>query len=393
MMTGPLIMAALWSLRPAVAFTPATTTAFSSTKRASLRLFSSASSSTIIAVENCVSRLSTLKTLISKHGVPGSRECHTGENDLEPIEFAPELVSALTGPDEELANLHPYLYPIAKSQTSGTYVCAYRNPYLEETGKKHPWPIVEARLGGPGMSLLALNSEHLMRRIVCECDFAETDQDLIKLYNEGLGQGLLSDAALDAPYETGSVAKLGYGVDKYVLLRVGPFPDLYQTMAKNHLVKGDEQSSLIAAEACNSKLPGFGSNFAYYARLLSSLPNRVEETRDAARMCLRMPLPTMGLTMDDFKEVAVLGLMADQDDSTEVAVEKLKAMYEKMREVEREEDPNQGKTPVQMAIDEANYILDSAVLDGKEWKETRPAVGKIFREAGLEDMADFVDNR
>ena len=66
-----------------------------------------------------------------------------------------------------------------------------------------------------------------MRRIACENDVAEAPgRDLVSLYNTGLGNGKLAPA-LDAPYESGSVDQLGYGLDKYVLLRVGPFPDLY----------------------------------------------------------------------------------------------------------------------------------------------------------------------
>jgi hypothetical protein len=63
-----------------------------------------------------------------------------------------------------------------------------------------------------------------------------------------------------------------------MLLCIGPFPDLYQNMAYQHYKHGGEQSSLIAAEAANSKMAGFGSTFCFYARLLSSFPNHQEET-------------------------------------------------------------------------------------------------------------------
>jgi hypothetical protein len=379
-----LMMAALLILKPSFAFLSSTSTTRS---KLTTRLFGAASTS--VAVESSVSRLSTLQTLLARHGAPGSRDCNLPD-DLMPFDDPPELVSALTGPDEQLANLHPYLYPIAKSKASGSYICAYRNPRVEEAGT--PWPIVEAQLGGPGMQVLALNSEHLMRRIVCECDFAGKNQDLLQLYNDGL---LLQQdtVATTPPYETGSVQKLGYGVDKYVLLKVGPFADLYQQMAQLHVAKGDEQSALISAEACNGKFAGFGSNFAFYARLLSSLPSgkRSEEARDAARMCLRMPLPTTGLTLPDFKQVAVLGQLAHETDSISVAMEKLKAMYERMREADRDDD--KGKTPEQVAIDEANYILDLAVLERKEWSSVREQLGQRLRWAGRDDMANFVDNR
>jgi len=77
--------------------------------------------------------------------------------------------------DDELLNLHPYLFPIMKSSKSGNYICAYRSPHEDtDDGKKsdqQPWPIVEAKAYGPGMKLVSLNSEHLMRRIACEIDF------------------------------------------------------------------------------------------------------------------------------------------------------------------------------------------------------------------------------
>ena len=359
----------------------------------------------VSVVDNNVSRISTLQALLSKHGAPGSSGCAKPNGDLIAVQSAqetPELVSSIGGGwDPELCNLHPYLYPIAKSQSTDHYICAYRNPFQDADNKQdhRPWPIVETTLNGPGMELLALNSEHMMRRIVSQCDFDpehKDSDDTIRLYNEGLGKGLLADAALDTPYEAGSVEKLGYGVDKYVLLRVGPFPDLYGRMSQQHADKGDEQSSLIACEAANNKLAGFGSTFRFYAQTLSKFPGREEEARDAARMCLRLPLPTIGLSYDDFKEVAVLGQIAEESDSTDVALQKLKDLYEKMREAESEQESDpfnqQGRTPEEAAIEEANHVLNMAVLEGNtEWSKLRPELAKRFREIGRDDMATFVD--
>jgi len=182
------------------------------TKRVSTcRLFSSSSS--IVGVENSVSRLSTFQTMLSKYGAPGSFRCQEA-NDLEavsaPSQDAPELVASMTeAGTDELSNLHPYLYPIAKSKSTGHFICAYRNAYADEKESATPWPIVEAALDSPGMNLLALNSEHIMRRIACEKDFAGEDQDAVEIYNDGLGEGLLKDAAFDLPYIPGDVAKLG----------------------------------------------------------------------------------------------------------------------------------------------------------------------------------------
>lgn len=183
-----------------------------------------------------------------------------------------------------------------------------------------------------------------------------------------------------------------YGVDKYILLRVGPFPDLYERMATQHADRGDEQSALIAAEACNRKFTGFGSTFKFQSKLLSSFPKRVEESRDAARMCLRMPLPSIGMTHEDFRELAVLAKLADESDTAEGAMSKLRHMYEKIRQ-HGEKDPaaHQGITPEQAAFEEANYLLDNAVLTGGKWSELRPKLEKLYRSVGREDMADFVN--
>lgn len=189
-------------------------TIITSRRVSACRLFSSSSST--VGVENSVSRISTFQSMITKYGIPGSTGCSLAD-DLEPVlspsQDAPELVASMTAPeDDELSNLHPYLYPIAKSKSTGNLVCAYRNAYTDEgeANSKTPWPIVEATLGGPGMQLLALNSEHLMRRIACEKDFAGDGEEAVTLYNDGLGEGRMADAALDAPYIPGDVEKLGY---------------------------------------------------------------------------------------------------------------------------------------------------------------------------------------
>lgn len=178
-----------------------------------------------------------------------------------------------------------------------------------------------------------------------------------------------------------------------MLLRVGPFPDIYESLALGHAKKSDESSALISAEACNSKISGFASTFLFYAKLLNSFPNREEEARDAARMCLRMPLPSIGLTIDEFREVAILGRIADPSDSDEEVLAKLQRMYEKMREHETDDPRSSGSndmTPEQMALDEANHLLDTTALTGAKWSEVRPTLAEIYKSVGRDEMAEFV---
>lgn len=336
-----------------------------------------------------VSRLSTLQSLLSERGAPGSIGCNQGEGDVQPV-VAPS--------SNEFKDLHPHLIPLSRSKSSGNLVCALKRAYADDADYDSqsitaPWPIVESAVGQPGMRLLSLNSEHLMRRIAADAD-ANLDESeamrIVEIYNDGLGSGVLSDKSMDIAYEMGSVDKLGYGLEKYVLLRVAPFPDLYETMSNQHLSRGDTESSLIAAEASNGKFGGFGSTFSFYAKLLASLPQREDECRDAARVTLRMPLPSLGLTRKDFVDVAKLCDLADSDDTGDSAMSKMLEFYEKIREHEKEENSGD-KSPKQTAMDDANYLLDVACLKGQPYGEVRQQIADIYRQAGMIEDASFAE--
>jgi len=342
-----------------------------------------------------ISRLDTLQTLLNKAGAPGVHTCNI-PGDLEPV----------NAHQNETLKLHPHLYPIAKSTAKPDhYICALRRAYaddaLYESSTNAPWPIVEAKLNGPGYTLLSLNSEHMMRRMAAQADGGESSPDvnadeIVDLYNEHLGKGLqVVESAFDNLYDRGAVEKLGYGVSKYVLLRVGPFPDLYEEMASQHSQRGDESSALIAAEAANGKLTGFASTFKFYAELLSSFPNREDEVRDAARVCLRMALPSIGMNTADFVRVSQLAALCTRNDDRNTALDNMKAMFEKIKNHEEENEKEKANmTPEQVAIEDANQILDKMVFvddDDRDWTTVRKELGDIYASAGLDEMASFVD--
>jgi hypothetical protein len=388
---------------PAKVLQKATTSAScrsSSFKSTIARFMSTDSNNSLIAPSNInISRLSTLQTLLQKAGAPGSRGCNE-PNDLEPV-------STLN------LDLHPHLFPIAQSSSKPDhYICGLRRAYADdamyESSTNAPWPIVEATTNGMGYNLLSLNSEHIMRRIVAqadsdrdenkESDASGTADELVGIYNEDLGKGL-TEKAFDNAYAPGSVTQLGYGASKYILLRVGPFPDLYEEMASQHSARNDESSSLIAAEASNGKFTGFGSTFRFYAELLSSFPNRAEEAKDAARVCLRVPIPSIGLYKEDYvrvAEMASLPALSTPDSSYSPMQEEMKKfeeMYEKIKAHEEEDEQSKANmTPEQMAIEDANKILDRMVFASDiQWSSVRKELGDIYSSAGLDDMAVFVD--
>jgi hypothetical protein len=106
-----------------------------------------------------------------------------------------------------------------------------------------------------------------------------------------------------------------------------------------------------------------------------------------------MPLPSIGLDVKAFRDVGIFGQLAEESDSDEEIFAKLQIMYEKMRDHENE-DPrsgNNGMTPEQRAIDDANYLIDTAALTGANWSEIRPKLAEIYRSVGRDDIATFVN--
>lgn len=58
-------------------------------------------------------------------------------------------------------------------------------------------------------------------------------------------------------YTPGACEALGRGVSRFLFLKVGSFPDVFETLAQEHLAKGDQQSALITCEKAYSLFPGW----------------------------------------------------------------------------------------------------------------------------------------
>ena len=104
-----------------------------------------------------------------------------------------------------------------------------------------------------------------------------------------------------------------------------------------------------------------------------------------------MPLPSIGLGVKEFREVAIYGQMAEESDSDEEMFAKLQIMYEKLREHEKDDPQHNGMTPEQRVIEEANYMIDTAALTGANWSEIRPKLAEVYKSAGRDDIASFVN--
>jgi hypothetical protein len=96
-------------------------------------------------------------------------------------------------------------------------------------------------------------------------------------------------------------------------------------------------------------------------------------------MCLCLPLPAISLDTHDYEEVAELGQISDQP---KLAIQKLKEMYDLIKQA-KEEHPQSvtSKTVVQKAIEEADTLIDEALLTGKDLSSVCSKIAEKFRLA------------
>lgn len=279
----------------------------------------------------------------------------------------------LVAPSDRAA-LHPLFVPLTRKGPTYTGVLRWPTP-----PEDLPLPIVQT--DGLGMRLLSNDPEHLIRRLVVEAD-AEGHPDLDAVVAAG-NAGL----AADAHYKQGDVQALGLGVEKYLLMRVGPFADAYETLAEGHLARGDEQSALVAAERANAVFKGWGRPYAFYAQLLASLQNRELEQKDAAKVAMRLPLWTAAYDRPSLDRLVKLS------GYTEVA--SARQLYEKMAADQQRDKITEGKAPAQVALDRSAYVMDAVMFQeegggGGGWAAARADLAQLYEEGGVPELATFV---
>ncbi|KAK8568185.1 hypothetical protein V6N13_106119 [Hibiscus sabdariffa] len=231
-------------------------------------------------------------------------------------------------------------------------------------------PVVEVRKHG--VWLLANNVDQYIHRILVEEDANgshESDGELFHASSEA-GKKL---------YTRGDFAESQISnLDSYLLKKVGLFPDLLERKVMRHFEEGDQVSAMVTGEFYTKKdlFPGFGRPFVFNAEILLKV-GRTSEAKDSARVALKSPWWTLGCT---YQEVAGIAQWED---------EQIEYIKEKVTEEGRKEDLKKGKAPVQVALDEAAFLLDLASIDGT-WADYLDRVAECYKEAGLNEIANFI---
>lgn len=340
-------------------------------------------------------------------------------------------VLACRAPDEELlaptqrGHLLPFLVPLSRNTRTGRVTALLRWPTPPD---EMPLPIVRTnpvpndgaqggaavngddrrrrhRRGqrqrqhygrGLGVELAANSVDQFLHRDVATRDARGDDIDGRHAADDAEADAIARVRPPQSIYRTGAVHEFGHGLERYLALHAGAFPDVYERLAEHHLAKGDSESALVAMERASSLFKGWARSHCYRAVLLQRL-GRVQEARDAARLALQLPLWTIG-PHDSLASVAALAGYREPDS--------LARIYRRLADDERREEVAQGgKSAEQVALDRAAFTLDAVIAeadcgsngndeDGDEeeedWETVRERLATLYEEARMPQLAYFV---
>lgn len=199
-------------------------------------------------------------------------------------------------------NLNPFLIPLSKDK-SGSMTC-----YIRWPTQKDSLDLQIVRTTETGVALRALSTDHLLRRIAAEMDFFSTPkaEEAIKLLTDsGLqyAQGDYLPLLKSGKFEIGSKEELQLVLDRYLLTKVGAFPDCFERLATNFKSKGDEVSALITCERAVSIFYGWGHPMTFHSNMLHSMSDRQKEASDVAKAALGMPLWTLAGSLSELETI------------------------------------------------------------------------------------------
>ncbi|XP_065873104.1 protein IN CHLOROPLAST ATPASE BIOGENESIS, chloroplastic-like isoform X1 [Euphorbia lathyris] len=293
----------------------------------------------------------------------------------EPPKHLPHLLRLLKTRGECIISpglkqgLIPLVIPLAKN-SSGAVIGLLRWP-TAPAGME--MPVVEVHKHG--VWLLAKTVDQFIHRILVEEDAKMTSKCKEELFCAAADAG-------ENLYTMGDFAESKISdLDVYLIKKVGLFPDVLERRAMRHFAKGDHVSALITAEFYTKKehFPGFGRPFVFNAEVLLKIGRKLE-AKDAARGALKSPWWTLGCR---YQEVARIAEWED---------EQIEYIKERVTDAGRQADLNKGKDPAQIALDEAAFLLDLASVEGT-WDESVDQIAACYKEAGLNDIAKFIQHR
>lgn len=188
--------------------------------------------------------------------------------------------------------LNPFLIPLAKQPTRNNLLC-----YLRWPTQKVEMELQIVETNEVGVNLVSLSTDKLCLRKAIEADYyaksyAQEVIDLVNkdghMYKSGDYISFFSSLKNQPTTEEGRRLIL----DRFILTKVGAFPDCYERLAQEFLEKKNEVSALVTCERAVNVFYGWGHPITFHVNILQKI-GRKEEARDTARSSLHAPKWTL----------------------------------------------------------------------------------------------------
>jgi hypothetical protein len=282
-------------------------------------------------------------------------------------------------------SLNPFLIPLSRNPSTGTMTC-----YIRWPTQKEDMDLQLVKTTEVGIALLAMGTDQYCHRIVAEMDFygRENTAKAISMLN-GPGPALYNSGDYVPLLKSGKFASitdddLRLVLDRFLLTKVGAFPDCFERLSSAFLKTGADVSALVTCERAVSIFYGWGHPLLWHANLLAGIAGRESEARDCARAAFGMPIWTVA---SDMKQLDSLAKLAG---FTGAPI--LGEMHAFRANDPRTDEVGEGLSPCQVTLDQAAHLMDAVALGAVEggWAEARGKLADKYREGGYPAMADFI---
>ena len=312
---------------------------------------------------------------------------------LELINMGKEYTTV--DPSKERRGLIPFLIPFAKSNKDGSFLC-----YIRWPTQKEDMDLQIVKTTEVGISLVSMGTDQYCHRLVAELDFYSSPNAplAIDILNKSGAQSSSGSSSQSPLYTAGDflpILKSGkfpimtpedlrLVLDRFLLTKVGAFPDCYERISNNFMDKGNDISALVTCERAVSVFYGWGHPIAFHAILLDKI-GRDKEARDAARAAMGMPAWTVASSMTELEAVTKLAGFT----GTAIVGE----MHKYRSSDPRKDDIGEGMSPLQVTLDQAAHLMDAvalgAILGG--WDACKTELATKYTEGGYPEMAKFIN--
>ena len=271
----------------------------------------------------------------------------------------PALLELLSMKGEELVSpttrvgLNPFLIPLARRK-DGSMICYIRWPTQKDDMDLQIVSTTEI-----GIRLLAMGTDQLCHRLTVELDFysdknAPEAIEIAGKYGIKYTSGDYLPFLRSGKFPTLTKADLDLVLDRFLLTKVGAFPDCYERIAENFCEKGNTVSALVTCERAVSIFYGWGHPVGFHAMMLKKISGYDTEARDAARASMGQPAWTIASTKLEMDGIAKLA------GYTGSAI--LGEMHAYRANDPRKDDIGEGMSPLQVTLDQAAHLMDAIAL-------------------------------